>query len=83
MIAWKTRLELSMIEDFMGEMVDVTGGFRACEDLPIFGRGIDGASDDEQAFLHRILQLSPELVGPSEQWHIGSVFVVGEADNPG
>jgi hypothetical protein len=37
MIAWKTCLELTMIEDFMGEMVDVTGGFGACEDLPIFG----------------------------------------------
>src|SRR4030095_11642344 len=29
-----------------------------------------------------MLQLSPELVGPSEQRHIGGMFVVGEADNP-
>jgi hypothetical protein len=66
-IARKTRIELVMIEDLMGQMVDVTGSFGACKDLPIRGRGIDRAGDDEQALLDRIFQLSPELIGPSEQ----------------
>src|SRR5262249_21948592 len=79
----KPCVEVVCLQNFMWQMVDVTGGFRADEHFAIRRGRIDRAGSDEQALLHLILQLSPKLIGPSKQRHVGRVFVVREADDPG
>jgi hypothetical protein len=68
-------------QHLVGQLVLEAGLQRAFEHPTVGWPGVDRSGDVQEPLASPGLDASPQLVGPLQEYHVGRVLVVGQADD--
>src|SRR5438552_569373 len=80
-VRWKTLLEVERVEDLVWQVMLLRRSQSAAERRSIFRAALQASRCDQEPLLNVGFQGVPQLVCPSQERHIGGIFVIGEPDD--
>src|SRR5439155_4397321 len=80
-VRWETLLEAERVEDLVGQVMLLRRPQSAAEHRSIFTAALQASRCDQEPLLDVGLERVPQLVCPSQERHVGGIFVIGEPDD--